>query len=169
MKNSHKFFFVGIGGISMSGLAKYLISLGYGVSGSDMQKNKECVELENMGVEIFYKHRASNLRDAEAIVVNSAIKENNPELNEAKKRGLIILSRSELLKKVSLDHKFTIAISGTHGKTTVTAMVAEIFCLAGLNPTVHIGGVSKNLKTNFLVGGKNYFITEACEYKNNFL
>ena len=169
MKNSHKFFFVGIGGISMSGLAKYLISLGYGVSGSDMQKNKECVELENMGVEIFYKHRASNLRDAEAIVVNSAIKENNPELNEAKKRGLIILSRSELLKKVSLDHKFTIAISGTHGKTTVTAMVAEIFYLAGLNPTVHLGGVSKNLKTNFLVGGKNYFITEACEYKNNFL
>ena len=165
----HKVFFVGIGGISMSGLALYLHKNGYDVSGSDITENEQTKMLKSHDIKVFLGHKKTNILGAELIVFNSAINEHNPELVHAKELGLTIISRSELLKLVSREHEHVIGISGTHGKTTTTAMIGEIFCLAGHKPTIHIGGVSKNLGTSFLVGEKQYFITEACEYKDNFL
>lgn len=165
----HKVFFVGIGGISMSGLALYLHKNGYDVSGSDITENEQTKMLKSHGINVFLGHKKNNILGAELIVFNSAINEHNPELVHAKELGLKIISRSELLKLVSREHEHVIGISGTHGKTTTTAMIGEIFCLAGHKPTIHIGGVSKNLGTSFLIGEKQYFITEACEYKDNFL
>ncbi len=169
MENKHKIFFVGVGGISMSGLALYLKKNGYDVSGSDVHNSSQISKLEDEGIKVFLGHKKSNVKDAELLVCSSAIAEDNPEIVEAKQKGIKIITRSELLRLVSKDFNHVIAISGTHGKTSTTSMVGEIFYMAGLNPTVHIGGVSKNLNTNFLLGDNAFFITEACEYKDNFL
>ncbi|MGN1162558.1 MAG: UDP-N-acetylmuramate--L-alanine ligase [Christensenellales bacterium] len=169
MDTKHKIFFVGIGGISMSGLALYLSKNGYDVSGSDISENEQVKMLKNHGIKVFLGHNKTNVEGSELVVFNSAIDEHNPELTRAKNLGLKIISRSELLRLVSREHEHVVAVAGTHGKTTTSAMIGEIFCLAGLAPTIHIGGVSKNLGTNFLIGEKQYFITEACEYKDNFL
>lgn len=169
MDKKHKIFFIGIGGISMSGLALYLSHAGYDVGGSDICESEQTKMLRSHGINVFVGHKKQHVDGNELIVTNSAINEHNPELKRAKELGLKILTRSELLRLVSLEHRHVIAISGTHGKTTTTAMIGEIFCLAGKKPTIHIGGVSKNLGTNFLIGDNNFFITEACEYKDNFL
>lgn len=169
MDTKHKIFFVGIGGISMSGLALYLSKNGYDVSGSDISENEQVKMLKSHGIKVFLGHNKTNVEGSELVVFNSAIDEHNPELTRAKILGLKIISRSELLRLVSREHEHVVAVAGTHGKTTTSAMIGEIFCLAGLAPTIHIGGVSKNLGTNFLIGERQYFITEACEYKDNFL
>ncbi len=153
----------------MSGLALYLSRSGYEVSGSDVCENEQTKMLVRHGIKVFVGHNKHHVDGNELVVFNSAINEQNPELKRARELGQKILTRSELLRLVSIEHKHVIAISGTHGKTTTTAMIGEIFCLAGKNPTLHIGGTSKNLGTNFLIGDNNFFITEACEYKDNFL
>lgn len=153
----------------MSGLALYLSKNGYDVSGSDISENEQVKMLKSHGIKVFLGHNKTNVEGSELVVFNSAIDEHNPELTRAKNLGLKIISRSELLRLVSREHEHVVAVAGTHGKTTTSAMIGEIFCLAGLAPTIHIGGVSKNLGTNFLIGEKQYFITEACEYKDNFL
>lgn len=153
----------------MSGLALYLSKNGYDVSGSDISENEQVKMLKSHGIKVFLGHNKTNVEGSELVVFNSAIDEHNPELTRAKILGLKIISRSELLRLVSREHEHVVAVAGTHGKTTTSAMIGEIFCLAGLAPTIHIGGVSKNLGTNFLIGERQYFITEACEYKDNFL
>ncbi len=162
------FHFIGIGGISMSALAKFLLANGKMVSGSDSVKSDMTLELEKLGAKIFYKHSASNLKKAQIVVYSSAISKDNPELKKAIKKNLTVIKRSEFLSHVLCKYKYRIAICGSHGKTTATAMVSEVFILAGLDPTVFLGGESVRF-SNFKLGKGEFVITEACEYKKNFL
>ena len=167
--SKNRIHFIGIGGISMSGLAKMLICDGYKVSGSDIGNDKEIGILKALGAQIFHSHEKSNIsKDIDLVVFTGAIKEDNPELIEAKRLGIRVMERSEFLGQISRMYNKVIAISGTHGKTTTTAMLAEIFTLARLNPTIHLGGESIGLKGNTIIGGKEYFIVEACEYRESF-
>jgi UDP-N-acetylmuramate--alanine ligase len=164
------YHFIGIGGISMSGLARILLSLGIKVQGSDTAKSNTTKSLEKLGVKVFYKHNALNLGSAGVVVYTDAIKKDNPEFVAAKQNNLIVLSRAELLEEVSKRFKKVIAISGSHGKTTTTGMITEVFKKASLKPTAHIGGVLKSENSSIVLGeDKEFFITEACEYKSNFL
>lgn len=163
-KTKKHYHFIGIGGISMSALAKYLSNDGNLITGSDINPD---VKIEN--IKTFVGHNAKNLGNCDIVVYNSAISEDNPEIIEAKKRNIALISRAELLAEIGKGHKNVISISGIHGKTTTTAMIAEVFIQAGLNPTVHLGGISNCFCSNLLLGDKKFFITEACEYKNSFL
>lgn len=168
LKNK-RFHFVGIGGISMSALAWVLMSKGIFVQGSDLSKNDEVKKLESAGVEVFDSHKKENVESANVVVFTSAIDDQNPELVEARNRGLILLKRAELLSMIASENKNVIAVSGSHGKTTTTAMIAEVFEEAGFEPSYQIGGVLCSSNSNFKIGKDNYFIVEACEYKDNFL
>lgn len=175
MKNLRKFkdlrvYFVGIGGISMSGLARLLKNSGAIVSGSDIGVyNSEIKKLEGLGILVNHNHDAQNItKDANLVVYNYAIPKDNPELKRAKELGIKCVSRAELLGVIARKYKNVIAISGTHGKTTTTALLGEILCRAGLNPTIHIGGESVNLDDNTIIGDKDYLIVEACEYYSAF-
>ncbi len=161
--------FIGIGGVSMSALARLMLNFGYSVSGSDVQSNNFTVSVKQEGGEIFLGHSASNiLPNTKLIVFTGAIKQDNVELLEGKKRDIKIMERSEFLGWVSSLYKNVIAISGTHGKSTTTAMLGDIFLEANKNPTIHLGGESDTLHGNVNAGGKEIFITEACEYRNSF-
>ena len=168
MKNK-KIHFIGIGGISMSALAIYLHLQGYSVQGSDIAQNNETIKLNNLGIKIFVGHNAINLQNVDVCVYSGAIDKSNVELAYALNYSIPTLERSELLGIISKDFSNTIAVAGTHGKTTTTAMLAQIFIDANLSPTVHIGGDFDYIKGNFLYGKKKYFITEACEYRRSFL
>lgn len=168
LKNK-KFHFIGIGGISMSGLAFMLMKNQIFVQGSDIAKNQETQKLENSGVKIFYGHKKENIEDANVVVYTSAIKDDNEELLEARQKGKIILKRAELLGLISGLYNYVIAVAGSHGKTTTTAMIAEILMKANKNPTIHIGGVLNLISSSYRVGENEFFITEACEYKDNYL
>lgn len=153
----------------MSGLAKIMLSMGHKVSGSDHSFTKEVENLKKLKVKVHKSHDENNItKDIDLLVYSGAIKTSNPEIIRAKSLGIKCIERSQFLGQVSKYYQSTIAISGTHGKTTTTAMIGEIFCLAGLNPTVHLGGESVNLKTNTLIGGNGFFIVEACEYRESF-
>lgn len=164
-----KFHFIGIGGISMSALALILKQNKIYVQGSDVYKNSETQKLEKRGVKVFYKHSAKNIKNVDVVVYSSAISDDNPELKFAKLKNKIILKRAELLGMIADLYRCVIAVAGSHGKTTATAMISEIFMHAGLKPTFHIGGNLNSIKSNYKLGNKKYFITEACEYKDNFL
>ncbi len=161
-------YFIGIGGISMSGLAQYLHFLGFRVSGSDLCRSAITSKLESFGIKIYYKHDGANLLGADAVICGSAISESNPEVCAARGRGIPIVSRAELLHLVSQDFENVIGVAGCHGKTTATAMAAHILKSCSENVTAHIGGEDYEFG-NFYIGGKKYFVTEACEYKGNFL
>lgn len=161
--------FIGIGGISMSALALMLKANGVFVQGSDETENDEVKKLKKKGVNVFVGHKKSNLKNVDAVVYTSAICDDNEELVEAKKRKLVIIKRSELLGMVAENYKIVISVAGSHGKTTAAAMIAEMMIDAGLKPTVHIGGVVNSLKSNHLIGSKKFFVTESCEYKDNYL
>ena len=168
IKEKHVFF-IGIGGISMSGLAKMVINSGGQVSGSDISYSSELGNLKEMGAEIYIGHNAKNISlDIDLVVFSGAIQENNPEIVKARELSIDIIERSEFLGIITQEYSHVIAISGTHGKTTTTAMLGHIFMCAGLNPTIHLGGVSNNLDTNTRLGGKEYIIVEACEYRESF-
>ena len=164
-----KFHFIGIGGISMSALALILKQNKIYVQGSDISKNAETDKLEKHGIKIFYEHSSKNIKDVDVVVYTSAISETNSELRCAISKKKIILKRAELLGMIAELYKCVIAVAGSHGKTTATAMISEIFMHAGLKPTFHIGGNLNSIKSNYKLGNKKYFITEACEYKDNFL
>ena len=165
-KNIH---IVGICGVSLSALAVLLSREGARVTGSDLDET-EAARLRTLGITVFVGHRKENiLSDTDMVVFSSAISDNNPELIEAKRRGLVLLSRAELLSEISKRYGCVIAVAGSHGKTTTTAMIASMLIDAGLNPTVHVGGWFSKIGGNVRVGSKAYFVTEACEYKNNFL
>ena len=161
-------FFIGIGGISMSGLAHYLHSLGFSVAGSDLSPNEETAKLAAEGVRVFYGHRAENLRDADAVVVGSAIPQTNPELCKARRLGIPLYGRADLLAVIAASFENVVGIAGSHGKTTASAMCAHVMQACSGSCTAHIGGEDIGYG-NFFAGGDRYFVTEACEYKGNFL
>lgn len=163
-------FFVGIGGISMSGLGRLCKSLKSKVSGSDINFNAECQKLQSENIKVFGYHDPKHItKDIDLVVFSGAISKNNCELIQAKKLGIKTLERSKLLGLISQQYSHVIAISGTHGKTTTVSLLSEIFLKANKNPTIHIGGESVNLNDNTIIGGKDYFIVEACEYRKSFL
>ena len=162
--------FIGIGGISMSGLAEILLQENFTISGSDSKESPLTLHLINNGATVFYGQKASNIIDGiDVVVYTAAIHEDNPEFMEAKRQGLPMLSRAELLGQLMKNYEMPIAISGTHGKTTTTSMMSHILLDGELDPTISVGGILKAIGGNIRVGKSGYFITEACEYTNSFL
>ncbi len=162
--------FIGIGGISMSGLAEILMDEGFRISGSDAHRSELTDHLEAKGALLYYGQTADNIKDGiDAVVYTAAIHEDNPELQEVKRRELPLLTRAELLGQMMKNYKEAIAIAGTHGKTTTTSMVTEIFLKAESDPTISVGGILNSIGGNIRVGGPEFFVTEACEYTNSFL
>lgn len=163
-------YFVGIGGISMSGLAEILADAGFRVSGSDRTRSALTEGLEQKGIRVFYGQRAENITsDIDCVVFTSAIHEDNPEYIATMEHKLPHLSRAELLGQLMRNYRTSIAVSGTHGKTTTTSMISEILLQADLDPTLSIGGIYKSIGGNIRVGSSECFVTEACEYTNSFL
>lgn len=160
---------VGVGGISMSALAKICIFCGIKVSGSDIIKSNITQELERLGAKIYYIHNENNVVNSDLVVYTSAVGENNVEVVFARKNNIKTLERADFLHEICGCYKNVIAISGCHGKTTTTAMIGNIFECAGFNPTVHLGGESINFNSNLKIGGSDFFITEACEYQKHLL
>lgn len=169
-KNMYKsIHFIGIGGVSMSALAYFMLKKGVFVSGSDLKPNDFTAKLERVGALIYFGHSPSNIpHNCDLIVFTGAVSKDNPEYAEGNIRGVKMMERSEFLGYVSKMYKNVIAVSGTHGKTTTTSMIGEIFINAHLNPTIHLGGESESFGGNFYKGDDEIFITEACEYRNSF-
>lgn len=159
--------FVGIGGIGMSGIAEVLLNLGYRVQGSDLKRSKITERLEGMGAEIFEGQRAENLQNAEVIVISSAIKKGNPELEEARRQKLPVVRRAEMLAEL-MRLRSNIAVAGTHGKTTTTTMVATLLDNGGIDPTVVNGGVIHAYGSNARVGQGEWMVVEADESDGTF-
>lgn len=164
-----KVYFIGIGGIGVSALARKHLLAGDQVSGSDRASSLITDELKKLGAKIFLEQKAENIaEDLDLVIYTIAISENHPELARARELNLKILSYPEALGELSRSH-FTIAIAGTHGKTTTTAMVAQILISAGLDPTVIVGSLLQESQSNFIAGKSKYLIVEACEYRRSFL
>ena len=162
--------FIGIGGISMSGLAEILLSEGFHVSGSDNQRSPLTEMLAEKGALIQYGQRRENITDnIDLVVYTSAIHPDNPEFLAVQEKGIASLTRAQLLGQMMRQYKTSIAVSGTHGKTTTTAMISDILLQANTDPTLSIGGILKSIGGNYRVGSSDYFVTEACEYTNSFL
>lgn len=163
-------YFIGIGGISMSGLAEVLLEKGFTVSGSDMKSSPLTELLESKGSRIYYGQKYENLTPGiDLVVYTSAVHPDNPEYKAAEDFNIPILTRAQLLGQMMRNYETPIAISGTHGKTTTTSMVSEILLAADTDPTLSIGGILKTINGNIRVGHSGYFVTEACEYTNSFL
>jgi len=170
LKDKHKkIHFIGIGGISMSGLAEILLENGFKVSGSDMKASTIIEKLIKQGAEVFIGHDENNIKDVDLVVYTAAVSEDNPELLKAKELNIPTMDRAEFLGQIMKGHKYNVAISGTHGKTTTTSMVSHIFLDADLDPTILVGGELDAINGNVKTGKSEYFITEACEYKASFL
>ncbi|WP_300582489.1 UDP-N-acetylmuramate--L-alanine ligase [Marivita sp.] len=159
--------FVGIGGIGMSGIAEVLVNLGYTVQGSDLKASKITNRLADLGARIFEGQRAENLDGAEVVVVSTAIKPGNPELDEARKRGLPVVRRADMLAEL-MRLKSNIAIAGTHGKTTTTTMMAELMVAGGFDPTVINGGIIHAYGSNARMGQGEWMVVEADESDGSF-
>lgn len=162
--------FIGIGGISMSGLAEILLKENFHISGSDSKKTNLTEHLAHMGANILYGQRASNITEGiDVVVYTAAIHPDNPELKAALDKQIPTLTRAELLGQIMENYKESIAVSGTHGKTTTTSMITHIFLKTSVDPTVSIGGILDSIGGNIRVGNSDIFLTEACEYTNSFL
>lgn len=163
-----KFHIVGIGGIGMSGIAEILHNLGYRVAGSDMSSNYNTERLEKLGVKVYIGHDAENIDGADYVVVSTSIQPSNVEYTEAKKRHIPIIKRAEMLAEI-MKMKMCVSISGSHGKTSTTSMVASVFEAAGLEPTVINGGIINAKSTNAYIGMGDYMIVEADESDATFI
>ena len=162
--------FIGIGGISMSGLAQILLSKGFHVSGSDNRSSELTEELEEQGAIVYIGQQAGNVSEAtELVVYTAAIREDNPEYIRCKELQIPMISRAELLGQIMRNFAKSIAVSGTHGKTTTSSMASEILLAAGTDPTLTVGGILESIGGNLRLGNSEYFLTEACEYTNSFL
>lgn len=166
---NQKVHFIGVGGISMSGLAEILLNNNYKVSGSDSKNSRIVENLRNKGAEIYIGHNADNLVNVDLVVYTAAISNDNPELTFAKKKNIPLMDRAEFLGKIMLGHKYNVAVAGTHGKTTTTSMLSHIALESKVDPTILVGGELDIIKGNVLANNSEYFITEACEYKSSFL
>lgn len=165
-------YFIGIGGISMSGLAHILEDKGFKISGSDAKESAMTKALEDMGIKVFYGQKKENLDacgDIDAVVYTAAVHPDNPEFIAAKEKNIPLLTRAELLGQIMKEYELPVAISGTHGKTTTTSMISKVLLEANMDPTLSIGGIFKDIGGNIRVGQSKYFVTEACEYTNSFL
>lgn len=165
----NKIHCIGIGGIGLSAIAEILLSRGYEVSGSDMKESAETARLASKGARVFIGHRAENADEADLLVFSAAVGHDNPEMKRAEERGIPILSRAQMLGLLMQEYENSIAVSGTHGKTTTTSMVSLILDRAKLEPTILVGGNLAEIGGNVKVGHSRYFITEACEYMDSFL
>ena len=162
--------FIGIGGISMSGLAEILLSRKFPVSGSDSHESALTDKLAGQGAVIHYPQMAENITDdIDVVVYTAAIHPDNPEFRAAQEKNLPMLTRAQLLGEIMRNYKEAINVSGTHGKTTTTSMITEILLEAHKDPTVSVGGMLKDIGGNIRVGGRDTFVVEACEYTNSFL
>ncbi len=166
-QNIGKIHFVGIGGIGMSGIAEVLNALGYQVQGSDMADSANVQRLQDAGIKVFIGHDAKNIKDAAIVVVSSAIKENNPELKAAREQRKTIVRRAEMLAEL-MRMKWSVAIAGTHGKTTTTMMVGTMLEEAGYDPTVINGGIVNSYGTNTRIGMSDWIVAEADESDGTF-
>lgn len=165
-------YFIGIGGISMSGLAMVLADRGFKVTGSDRQESEATAELTNAGIKVNIGQSASNIEGIDRpdlVVYTAAIHPDNPEYAAAKRLDIPMLTRAELLGQIMKHYYLPVNVAGTHGKTTTTAMVSKIMLEGKLDPTISIGGFLKDIGGNIRIGASKYFVTEACEYTNSFL
>ena len=168
MHKVKRIHFVGIGGAGMCGIAEVLRNEGYAVSGSDIASSKVTKRLENLGITVFIGHNASNVNGASVVVVSSAIHEGNPEVESARALHIPVVRRAEMLGEL-MRYRYGIAISGTHGKTTTTSLIASIYAAAKLDPTFVIGGLLNSAGTNARLGTGRYLIAEADESDASFL
>ena len=168
MRRIHCVHFVGIGGSGMSGIAEVMLSLGYAVQGSDLKLNKQTRRLEKQGATVFLGHAADNIRDADAVVVSSAVDETNPEVASAREQLMPVVSRAEMLAEL-MRFRFSVAVAGTHGKTTTTSLVASVLAEGGLDPTFVIGGRLKSADANARLGQGDYLVAEADESDASFV
>ncbi|MDD5432193.1 MAG: UDP-N-acetylmuramate--L-alanine ligase [Candidatus Omnitrophica bacterium] len=162
------YHFIGIGGIGMSGIAQLFLKNGVKVSGSDLKESHSTNELKAKGAEIFIGHDAQNINGASLVIYSSAIKDNNPEIILAKKQGIPLIKRAEALAQL-MSEKSVVAVSGSHGKTTTTSLISYLLIEAGLNPTVAVGGILRNIGTNAFFGNGKFFVAEADESDGSFL
>lgn len=162
--------FIGIGGISMSGFAELLHTMGFTITGSDRTASKITKHLETLGIEVIYEQAAKNITpNIDFVVYTAAISEDNPEFVRAKELGLPMMERASMVGQVMKNYSTAIAVSGTHGKTSTTSITSHILMEAGLDPTISVGGILPAIGGNIRVGGPEFFVTEACEYTNSFL
>lgn len=162
--------FIGIGGISMSGLAAILLKEGFTVSGSDAKESPLTQWLTDLGASIDYGQCASNIRDGiDVVVYTAAIHPDNPEYAAAVQKGLPMLTRAQLLGELMQNYEMPVAVSGTHGKTTTTSMLTHMMMEGELDPTISVGGILPSIGGNVRLGASGTFLTEACEYTNSFL
>lgn len=165
-----KAYFIGIGGISMSGFAELLHENGFDVCGSDIKESKITKRLSSSGIHIIYGQNAANITsDIDFIVYTAAIHPDNPEYVAAKELGIPMMERAEMVGQVMKNYANAIAVSGTHGKTTTTSMLSHIYLAAHKAPTISVGGMLDVINGNIRIGHSDNFITEACEYTNSFL
>lgn len=160
--------FVGIGGIGMSGIAEVLLNLGYTVSGSDLRESDTVKRLRDLGAVISVGHSSENVEGAGVIVISSAVNETNPEVIEARKRGIPVIPRAQMLAEL-MRLRYGIAVAGSHGKTTTTSMVATVLSHGGLDPTIVVGGKVKTLGSNARLGKGSFMVVEADESDGSFL
>ena len=160
--------FVGIGGIGMSGIAEVLLNLGYRITGSDAKETEITKRLAQLGCTITYGHRGENVKGAHVVVTSSAIKRDNPEIKEAHAQMIPVIARAEMLAEL-MRMKYSIAVAGTHGKTTTTSMAATVLAHAGLDPTMVIGGRLNSLGSNARLGEGEFLVAEADESDGTFL
>nr|HPI33503.1 Mur ligase domain-containing protein [candidate division Zixibacteria bacterium] len=163
-----KLYFVGIGGSGMSGIAEILHNLGFEISGSDQTASDLTRYLAERGLRIHEGHDAAHLGDAEVVVISSAVGEANPEVVEARRRGIPVIKRAEMLGEL-MRLKYSIGVAGTHGKTTTTSMIGRILQSGGLKPTIIVGGIVAELGTGASLGEGEYLVAEADEFDRSFL
>ena len=168
MRRIHTVHFVGIGGSGMSGIAEVMLSLGYAVQGSDLKPNKQTQRLEKQGATVFIGHASDNIRDADAVVVSSAVDETNPEVAAAREQLMPVVSRAEMLAEL-MRFRYSVAVAGTHGKTTTTSLIASVLAEGGLDPTFVIGGRLKSADANARLGQGDYLVAEADESDASFV
>ena len=167
-RKARRIHLVGIGGSGMSGIAEVLVNLGYHVTGSDLASNAATKRLELLGARIFRGHKARHVEGADVVVVSSAVQAENPEIVEARRRKIPVIPRAEMLAEI-MRMKYGIAVAGAHGKTSTTAMIAEVLTTGGLDPTIVIGGRVKSLRSGAKVGRGEFMVAEADESDGSFL
>lgn len=165
--NKH-YHLIGIGGIGMSAIAQLLLRRGMRVSGSDLKESKIIQELRNLGAQVFIGHTGVNIEGADLVIYSSAIKDDNPEMAQAKRLGVTLSRRAQSLAEL-MEDKTVITVTGSHGKTTTASLISCLLLEAGLSPTVAIGGILRNIDTNACLGDGRFFVAEADESDGSFL
>lgn len=169
LETVRRIHFVGIGGSGMSPLAEILHTRGYLLSGSDNNESDNVARMRSLGITVHMGHKAENIGDAELVVYTAAVNVNNPELAAARERGIPLLERAKLLGLITRRYPSTVAVAGTHGKTTTTSMIAQILLQAGLDPSLFIGGRLPLIGANGRAGSSDIMVCEACEFQDHYL